>query len=83
MLSNHLQNGVEKAKLIWSRLPNAEDGFSDTEHEEADSLRNHTATFDAVESLDYEVIENYAYRQEQVFFYLYFFNYIYFLVRLD
>lgn len=63
MLANHLQNGVETAKLIWSRLPNAEDA-SDAELDEDGVLRNDG--FDGVESLDYEVIENYAYRQEQV-----------------
>ncbi|KAL7590889.1 chloride channel protein CLC-d isoform X1 [Lactuca sativa] len=62
MLANHLQNGVETAKLIWSRLPNAEDA-SDAELDEDGVLRNDG--FDGVESLDYEVIENYAYRQEQ------------------
>ncbi|MFS7907809.1 putative chloride channel, core [Helianthus anomalus] len=62
MLSNQLQNGVETAKLIWSRLPNAEDG-SDAEGDEDGVLRSEG--FNAVESLDYEVIENYAYRQEQ------------------
>ncbi|KVI01687.1 chloride channel protein CLC-d [Cynara cardunculus var. scolymus] len=62
MLSNHLQNGVETAKLIWSRLPNAED-VSDAEPDEDGVLRNDG--FGGVESLDYEVIENYAYRQEQ------------------
>ncbi|KAF5797564.1 hypothetical protein HanRHA438_Chr07g0292751 [Helianthus annuus] len=62
MLSNQLQNGVETAKLIWSRLANAEDG-SDAEGDEDGVLRSEG--FDAVESLDYEVIENYAYRQEQ------------------
>lgn len=55
MLSNH----VETAKLIWSRLPNAEEDVSDSED---GGLRNQ---YDAVQSLDYEVIENYAYRQEQ------------------
>ena len=65
MLSNHLQNGVETAKLIWSRLPNSEE-VSDTEPDEDGVLRNHG--FGGVESLDYEVIENYAYRQEQVSF---------------
>ncbi|KAK9076896.1 hypothetical protein SSX86_005231 [Deinandra increscens subsp. villosa] len=62
MLSNQLQNGVETAKLIWSRLPNAEDA-SDAEGDEDEGLRSYG--FDGVESLDYEVIENYAYRQEQ------------------
>lgn len=59
MLSNHLQNGMETAKLLWSRLPNSD--------EESESGILHKKT-DAggVESLDYEVIENYAYREEQV-----------------
>ncbi|KAI3754874.1 hypothetical protein L1987_54666 [Smallanthus sonchifolius] len=55
MLSNQLEKG---SKLIWSRLPNTED-VSD----EDGGLRS--AGIDGVESLDYEVIENYAYRQEQ------------------
>ncbi|XP_057805939.1 chloride channel protein CLC-d isoform X1 [Salvia miltiorrhiza] len=63
MLSNHLQNGVETAKLIWSRLPNSE-----VEEEGAaagDFSRIKKDDGSSVESLDYEVIENYAYRQEQ------------------
>nr|GEY33214.1 chloride channel protein CLC-d isoform X1 [Tanacetum cinerariifolium] len=60
MLSNHLQNGVETAKLIWSRLPNTEDD----EEDDGDGVLR-SLGFDGVESLDYEVIENYAYRQEQ------------------
>ncbi|KAM7466789.1 hypothetical protein LguiB_014351 [Lonicera macranthoides] len=59
MLSNHLQNGVENAKLLWSRLPNSEDG-------EVDEVgRSKKSDGSRVESLDYEVIENYAYREEQ------------------
>lgn len=59
MLSNHLQNGVESAKLLWSRLPNSdEEGESGVLHKKTDA--------GSVESLDYEVIENYAYREEQV-----------------
>ncbi|KAH6776926.1 chloride channel D [Perilla frutescens var. hirtella] len=64
MLSNHLQNGMETAKLIWSRLPNseaeAEDGAA-----ASDPSRVRNGDGSIVESLDYEVIENYAYRQEQ------------------
>nr|GEW72993.1 chloride channel protein CLC-d isoform X2 [Tanacetum cinerariifolium] len=61
MLSNHLQN----AKLIWSQLPNTED-----EDEECGQIDDgdgvlRSVGFDGVESLDYEVIENYSYRQEQ------------------
>ncbi|GAB2266595.1 hypothetical protein Dimus_001589 [Dionaea muscipula] len=59
MLSNHLQNGIETARMVWSRLPNAEDGELDVVgiSKKSDSS--------GVESLDYEVIENYAYREEQ------------------
>ncbi|KAL1536071.1 chloride channel protein CLC-d-like isoform X2 [Salvia divinorum] len=63
MLSNHLQNGMETAKLIWSRLPNSEveaDGIA-----AGDFSRIKKDDGSTVESLDYEVIENYAYRQEQ------------------
>ncbi|XP_057546207.1 chloride channel protein CLC-d isoform X1 [Amaranthus tricolor] len=59
MLSNHFQNGMETAKLVWSRLPNSEDGELD---EVGISKKNDSS---GVESLDYEVIENYAYREEQ------------------
>ncbi|GKV42765.1 hypothetical protein SLEP1_g50139 [Rubroshorea leprosula] len=59
MLSNHLQNGIETAKLVWSRIPNSEDG----EVEGVGLLS--TSDGNIVESLDYEVIENYAYREEQ------------------
>ncbi|XP_047334028.1 chloride channel protein CLC-d-like [Impatiens glandulifera] len=59
MLSNHLQeDGLETAKLVWSRLPNSEDGERDV----GTSKKNDGSS---VESLDYEVIENYAYRVEQ------------------
>ncbi|KAF5736850.1 chloride channel protein CLC-d [Tripterygium wilfordii] len=59
MLSNHLQNGIETAKLVWSQLPNAEDS-----DQEGVSLLS-TNDKGSVESLDYEVVENYAYREEQ------------------
>ncbi|XP_017223054.1 chloride channel protein CLC-d isoform X2 [Daucus carota subsp. sativus] len=62
MISNHLHNGMESAKLMWSRLPNSEDadfeGLSPSESSGAGGGGS-------VESLDYEVIENYAYREEQ------------------
>lgn len=61
MLSNQLQNGVETAKLLWSRLPDSE-----VEADGAASGEFSRIKKDDVESLDYEVIENYAYRQEQV-----------------
>ncbi|XP_028773976.1 chloride channel protein CLC-d [Neltuma alba] len=61
MLSNHFQNGIETAKLVWSRIPNSED------LQYLDDAVGHLKKSDGsgVESLDYEVIENYAYREEQ------------------
>ncbi|XP_071937933.1 chloride channel protein CLC-d-like isoform X5 [Coffea arabica] len=61
MLSNHLQNGMETAKLLWSRLPT-----SDAEGQDGVGIGHYKKTDGGtVESLDYEVIENYAYREEQ------------------
>lgn len=62
MLSNHLQNGIETARLVWSRLPNSDDEAPDEVglSKKSDGSRS--------ESLDYEVIENNAYREEQVRF---------------
>ncbi|XP_054805887.1 chloride channel protein CLC-d-like [Prosopis cineraria] len=61
MLSNHFQNGIETAKLVWSRIPNSEDlQYLD----DAVSLLK-KSDGSGVESLDYEVIENCAYREEQ------------------
>ncbi|KAL8105141.1 chloride channel protein CLC-d isoform X1 [Apium graveolens] len=59
MISNHLQNGMESAKLMWSRLPNSEDADFEGLGPISDGGGR------SVESLDYEVIENYAYREEQ------------------
>ncbi|CAI0429899.1 unnamed protein product [Linum tenue] len=59
MLSNQLQNGMETANLLWSRIPNSEDGELD-----GGTLLS-TSDGGNVESLDYEVIENYEYREEQ------------------
>ncbi|XP_057958852.1 chloride channel protein CLC-d isoform X2 [Malania oleifera] len=59
MLSNHFQNGIETAKLVWSRLPNSDED----ELDEVGVSRKVDGS--SVESLDYEVIENYAYREEQ------------------
>lgn len=61
MLSNHFQNGIETAKLVWSRLPISED----PEREDLELSSSADGRGD-VESLDYEIIENYAYREEQV-----------------
>ncbi len=64
MLSNHLQNGIIDApKLAWSRLPNSEDAENDVV-----GLTKKGDEGGGVESLDYEVIENYAYWEEQVTF---------------
>ncbi|CAL5337687.1 hypothetical protein CsSME_00020944 [Camellia sinensis var. sinensis] len=52
-------NGMERAKLAWSRLPNSEDG----EVDEVGVSKKIDGS--SVESLDYEVIENHAYREEQ------------------
>lgn len=59
MLSNQLHNGMETAKLLWSRIPSSEDGEVDG----VSMLR--TSNGNTAESLDYEVIENQAYRYEQ------------------
>lgn len=60
MLSNQLQNGIDRAKIMWSRLPNAEEN----EDDHVSFLKKTDGG--GVESLDYEVIENYAYWDEQV-----------------
>ncbi|XP_010277685.1 PREDICTED: chloride channel protein CLC-d-like [Nelumbo nucifera] len=60
MPSNHFQNGIEKAKHVWSRLPSSEEA-EEQDGVELSRKRNGTN----VESLDYEVIENYAYRKQQ------------------
>lgn len=60
MLSNQLQNGMDRAKNMWSRLPNTEED----EDDHVSFLKKNDGG--GVESLDYEVIENYAYWDEQV-----------------
>lgn len=64
MLSDHFQNGVETAKLMWSRIPATEEVVEEEEGEVGTSRKGNGGS--TVESLDYEVVENYAYRQEQV-----------------
>lgn len=64
MLSNHLQNGFETAKLVWSQIPNSDDSELD-----GVGLLSTSGGSSSVNSLDYEVIENYAYREEQVLFF--------------
>ena len=52
---------METARFVWSRLPHSEEGELD-----GFGLLSSTDNRNGVESLDYEVIENYAYREEQV-----------------
>ncbi|KAL9260090.1 Chloride channel protein CLC-d-like protein [Drosera capensis] len=59
MISNHLGNGIDTARMVWSRLPNTEDGELDS----VGLLKKNDSS--GVGSLDYEVIENFAYREEQ------------------
>ncbi|KAL2530482.1 Chloride channel protein CLC-d [Forsythia ovata] len=54
---------MESAKLLWSRLPNSDEGLDGEGAEELGQYKKSDGT--TVESLDYEVIENYAYREEQ------------------
>ncbi|XP_020104381.1 chloride channel protein CLC-d isoform X1 [Ananas comosus] len=66
MLSDHLQNGIETAKLVWSRLPTAEDDAGPAAaEEEEDVFARRSNGGSGMESLDYEIIENYAYREHQ------------------
>ncbi|KAL6893694.1 hypothetical protein ACP4OV_007792 [Aristida adscensionis] len=56
-------DGIGMARLPWTRLPSADaEGASNSAAPADDELSFSGA---AVESLDYEVIENYAYREEQ------------------
>jgi chloride channel 7 len=56
-------DGIGMARLQWSRLPTTEADGASASAAADDELLFAGA---AVESLDYEVIENYAYREEQV-----------------
>ena len=62
MHSNHLQNGIESDNLLWSRVPDSDDASTDG----VGLLSSPRDGGGGVDSLDYEVIENYAYREEQV-----------------
>jgi len=62
MLANHFQNGIETARLVWSRIPNSDE--SQLLDDAVGILKKNDGG--GVESLDYEVIENFAYREEQV-----------------
>lgn len=68
MLSNHLSDGIGMTRVPWSQLPNAEEpeGLSTVDDELMVAARNLAGLIAPVESLDYEVIENYAYREQQV-----------------
>ncbi|KAK7366530.1 hypothetical protein VNO80_08523 [Phaseolus coccineus] len=61
MLANHFQNGIETARLVWSRIPNSDE--SQLLDDAVGILKKNDGG--GVESLDYEVIENFAYREEQ------------------
>jgi hypothetical protein len=73
MLSNHLSDRI--ARVPWSQLPSSEEpeGLSTVDDELMAAARNLVAVCAPVESLDYEVIENYAYREQQVWIFLFFF----------
>lgn len=58
-----LSNGLETAKLVWSQLPNYEGAELDSELDEVGAST--AADGISAESLNYEVIENYAYREKQ------------------
>ncbi|KOM26585.1 hypothetical protein LR48_Vigan303s000700 [Vigna angularis] len=61
MLANHFQNGIETARLVWSRIPNSDE--SQLLDDAVGIIKKNDGG--GVESLDYEVIENFAYREEQ------------------
>ncbi|KAJ3673130.1 hypothetical protein LUZ60_006504 [Juncus effusus] len=68
MLSNHLQDGIGMARLPWTQLPSSEEPeglASNIDDELLAAARNLSGVGSGVESLDYEVIENYAYREQQ------------------
>ncbi|VAI01294.1 unnamed protein product [Triticum turgidum subsp. durum] len=63
-----LPDGIRMARLAWSRLPTADGAAPLTEGPAASApaaAAQDELFVGAVESLDYEVIENYAYREEQ------------------
>lgn len=61
------------ARVPWSQLPSSEEpeGLSTVDDELMVAARNLAGVCAPVESLDYEVIENYAYREQQVSIFLF------------
>ena len=60
-------DGIGMARLAWTRLPTADaEGAGAGPSISAAAACDELFSAAAVESLDYEVIENYAYREEQV-----------------
>lgn len=60
-------DGIGMARLAWTRLPTADaEGAGAGPSTSAAAADDELFSAAAVESLDYEVIENYAYREEQV-----------------
>jgi hypothetical protein len=63
-VDDDVPDGIGMARLAWTRLPTADgEGAGPSTSAAADGEFLSAA---AIESLDYEVIENYAYREEQV-----------------
>ena len=63
-VEHDVPDGIGMARLAWTRLPTADGeraGPSTSAGADGELL-----SAAAIESLDYEVIENYAYREEQV-----------------
>lgn len=65
-----LPDGIGMARLAWTRLPTADGAGAGAEGPGPVPASPSSAGYElfagGVESLDYEVIENYAYREEQV-----------------
>ena len=64
-----LPDGIGMARLAWTRLPTAEGApplLPEGSTGGPAAAAQDELFVGAVESLDYEVIENYAYREEQV-----------------
>lgn len=64
-VDHDVPDGIGMARLAWTRLP-AADGDGAPGPSTSAATDDDLFSGAAVESLDYEVIENYAYREEQV-----------------